>query len=418
MVGGRAAVGFLALGKDEFSTPYSASGRGFSTGLKIHATILRNLLRDEWLTKLPAPYEIACVIAIGLALGALALLRPLVGTLVAPGGSLVLIGLMWWMFSSRLVWCDWLVPVGVQVPFGLFWSLGSQYYFEARRRKGLRRAFGFYLSPEMADKFSDFDLTPGGRTVEATIMFTDLEGFTSLSEDLTPEEVSRTLIAYFERTTRCILENKGTIVKYVGDAVMAGWGAPVDQPAHARLAAEAACALRCLADMDVRGKKLRTRIGLHSGNVLAGNLGSSFRFDYTMIGDTTNFASRLEALNKHLRTQVLISEATRRQIGDGFIVRPLGEFKVSGKTKAVLIEELICRCDAEAGEREWIEIFVEAVGFFRAGDFPRAGELMRETATVRGGFDGPSEFYLKTMAELEKNGRPDDWAGIIQMTEK
>jgi adenylate cyclase len=350
----------------------------------------------------------------------LALLRPLPATLVAIAGSLVLIGIVWWAFSSRLVWCNWLVPVGVQVPLGLFWSLGSQYYLEARRRKELRRAFGFYLSPEMADKIadSDFDLTPGGKTVEATVMFTDLEGFTTFSEDLEPAEVSRTLIAYFERTTRCILENKGTIVKYVGDAVMAGWGAPVDQPAHARLAAEAACALRCLSDMEVRGKKLRTRIGLHSGQVLAGNLGSSFRFDYTMIGDTTNFASRLEALNKYLHTQVLISAVTGKQLGDGFIVRPLGEFKVTGKARSVLIEELICRRDAETGERQWIALFAEGLRLYRAGDFRGAQELLRQTAAARGGFDGPSEFYLRSIDGLEKNGYPDGWTGVIEMTEK
>ena len=419
-VGGKAAVGFLGARRDEFATPYTRENGQTSAGAEIHANILLNLLRREWLTRLPAPYETGLVLVIGLLVGALAWLRPLPATIVAITSAFVLTGITWWAFSSHLVWCAWLVPVGIQLPLGLFWSLGAQYYLEARRRKELRRAFGFYLSPEMADKIadSDFDLTPGGKTVEATVMFTDLEGFTTFSEDLEPAVVSRTLIAYFERTTRCILENKGMIVKYVGDSVMAAWGAPIDQPAHARFAAEAACALRGLSDMEVQGNKLRTRIGVHSGQVLAGNLGSSFRFDYTMIGDTTNFASRLEALNKYLRTQVLISEATRKQMGDGFIVRPLGEFKVTGKARGVFIEELICRCDAEAGEGKWIALFAEGLRLYRAGDFRGAQELLRQTAAARGGFDGPSEFYLKAIAGLEKNGRPDDWTGIIEMTEK
>jgi hypothetical protein len=123
-------------------------------------------------------------------------------------------------------------------------------------------------------------------------------------------------------------------------------------------------------------------------------------------------------LNKYLRTQVLISEATRKQLGDGFIVRPLGEFKVTGKARSVLIEELICRGDAEAGERQWIALFVEGLRLYRAGDFGSAQDLLRQTAAARGGFDGPSEFYLRAMAALEKNGRPDDWSGIIEMTEK
>ena len=187
----------------------------------------------------------------------------------------------------------------------------------------------------MADKISesDFDLRPGGKVVEATIIFTDLEHFTTLSEDLDPAEVSAILIAYFEQTTRCVLKNKGMIIKYVGDAVMAAWGAPIDEPAHAIRAAEAACDLRSLTELEVRGKKLRTRVGVNSGKVLAGNLGSSFRFDYTMIGDTTNFASRLESLNKYLGTQVLISDSVHEQLDGKFITRRLGRIQ-SGRQDA------------------------------------------------------------------------------------
>ena len=196
-----------------------------------------------------------------------------------------------------------MVPAAIQMPLGLAWSVGSQYLLESRRRKELRRAFGFYLSPQMADKIadSDFDLTPGGKLVEVTVIFTDLESFTSITENLDPTEVSEILTSYFGQTTKCILENKGTIIKYIGDAVFAAWGAPIDEPQHAMRAAETACDLRCLSELVVHGKTLRTRVGIHSGKVLAGNLGSSYRFDYTMIGDAVNFASRLESLNKYLQ---------------------------------------------------------------------------------------------------------------------
>src|SRR5262249_5673322 len=162
------------------------------------------------------------------------------------------------------------------------------------RRKELRKAFGFYLSPQMADKIadSDFDLRPGGKVVEVTVIFTDLENFTSISENLDPAKVSEILTTYFGKTTKCILENKGTIIKYIGDAVFAAWGAPVEDPDHALRAAEAACDLRGLSELVVEGNNLRTRVGIHSGKVLAGNLGSTYRFDYTMIGDPVNFASR------------------------------------------------------------------------------------------------------------------------------
>ena len=419
-VGGRAAAGNLGASRDDFATAYSRAAGQSSTGVEIHATILLNLLRGDWLTRLSATQETMLVLGLGLFLGLLVLLRPTFATAAALAASLLLVALVWWAVWHQRVWFDWLVPVAIQVPAGLFWSLGSQYYSEARRRKELRRAFGFYLSPQMAEKISnsDFDLTPGGRTVEATIMFTDLEGFTTFAEDLDPAEVSKTLIAYFERTTACILQRKGTIVKYVGDAVMAGWGAPVAQPNHALLAAEAACDLRCLADMEMHGRRMRTRIGVNTGLVLAGNLGSSFRFDYSMIGDTTNFASRLEALNKYLGTQVLISQSTLAQLNDRIVVRSLGEFRAAGKTKSVLIHELICRCGDDASDREWIDCFAEGMREFRAGDFEKARVFLRQTGQIRGKVDGPSEFYLKTMAELEANGVREGWTGVVEMKDK
>src|SRR5438552_6791891 len=244
----------------------------------------------------------------------------------------------------------------------------------------------------MADKIadSDFDLKPGGKVVDVTVIFTDLESFTTISEDLDPAEVSEIRTSYFGQTTKCILENNGTIIKYIGDAVFAAWGAPIDEPRHAMCAAETACDLRCLSELKIHGKTLRTRVGIHSGKVLAGNLGSSFRFDYTMIGDAVNFASRLESLNKYLGTQVLISDAVRQQLGDRFVIRPLGEFRVAGKKQSVVIHELICRCDAESGEKRWIDVFEKGLAVFRTGDFTAARDYMNRTREMRGGSDHPS----------------------------
>jgi adenylate cyclase len=420
MVGGRSAVGYLAVSREEFATPYSRGAHQFTLGLEIHATILLNLLRGEWLTRIPEKSETAVLIVVGLIAGALAALRPsfaVVSTLIV---SCAITCLAFWCVWHRHVWFDWLVPAAIQMPLGLAWSVGSQYLLESRRRKELRRAFGFYLSPQMADKIadSDFDLKPGGRLVDVTIIFTDLESFTSITENLDPTEVSEILTSYFGQTTKCILENKGTIIKYIGDAVFAAWGAPIDEPHHALRAAETACDLRCLSELVVHGKTLRTRIGIHSGKVLAGNLGSTYRFDYTMIGDAVNFASRLESLNKYLHTQVLISDAVRQQLGDGFVTRLLGEFRVAGKKQSVVIHELLCRCNAESGEKSWIEIFEKGLAVFRNGEFAAARDYMNRTREVRGGSDGPSEFYLRKITDLEANGHLEDWTGIVELSEK
>jgi adenylate cyclase len=419
MIGPRSAVGYLGLGKDEFATPYSRWNRQFSPGLEVHATILLNLLRNEWLTRMAPNQETVLIVFLGVLAGSLAFLRPLTAALLAAIISVgIACGACWLVWNQR-TWFAWLIPSAVQMPLGLAWAVGSQYLLESRRRKELRRAFGFYLSPQMADKIanSDFDLRPGGRIVDATVIFTDLENFTTLSEDLDPTEVSAILIAYFEQTTRCILEKRGTIIKYVGDAVMAAWGAPIAEPAHAVSAVEAACDLGALTQIEVRGKKLRTRIGINSGKVLAGNLGSSFRFDYTMIGDTTNFASRLESLNKYLGTQILISEAVREQLDGKFSTRRLGEFRVAGKAHSVVIHELLGRGDAHSERRPWIETFETGLDAFRAGKFSDAADLMNRARQLRAGSDGPSEFYLRRIAILRSQVLKD-WDGIIELSEK
>jgi adenylate cyclase len=419
MVGPRSAIGYLGVGKDEFATPYSRSNRQFSPGLEIHATILLNLLRSEWLTRMALNWETALIVLIGLLAGSLAFFRPTVAALLALVISIgIACGACWLVWHKR-TWFAWVVPAAVQMPLGLAWAVGSQYLLESRRRKELRAAFGFYLSPQMADKIanSDFDLRPGGELVEATIIFTDLENFTTLSEDLDPSEVSAILIAYFEQTTRCILEKRGTIIKYIGDAVMAAWGAPVDEPAHAICAAEAACDLRALTEIEVRGRKLRTRIGINSGKVLAGNLGSSFRFDYTMIGDTTNLASRLESLNKYLGTQILISQAVTEQLNHKFITRRLGEFRVAGKTHSVTIDELLGRGQADSEQRGWIDAFEAGLHAFQAGELSNSADFMNRASQLRGVSDGPAEFYLREIAILRGQDL-QNWDRIIELSEK
>jgi adenylate cyclase len=421
MIGGRSAVSYLAAGRDEFGTPYSRGSHQFTSGLEVHANVLLNLLRGEWLTRLLPREEMLIILVAGLLAGALAVLRPFLAIVSTVLISSAIVCGAFWLVWHRHLWFDWMVPAAIQMPLGVVWSIAAQYLLESRRRKELRRAFGFYLSPQMADKIadSDFDLRPGGKVVDVTVIFTDLESFTTISENMDPAEVAEILTSYFGQTTKCILENKGTIIKYIGDAVFAAWGAPIEEPRHAARAVETACDLRCLSELIVRGKTLRTRVGIHSGKVLAGNLGSSYRFDYTMIGDAVNFASRLESLNKYLHTQVLISDAVRQQLApDDFIVRRLGEFRVAGKVHSVVIHELLCRCDAESGERKWIEVFEQGLDKFRRGEFAAARDDLDRTCKIRGVADGPSQFYLGKIAALEKNGHRENWNGIVELTDK
>lgn len=280
VVGLRPVIGQARLAKDEFAGPWSRWGGRFFSGPEIYATALLNLVHRDWLERLSAPVEIACLALTALFAGlVLPRLTPVRAALAGVAGSVtVAAGEAAGVWFAR-VWWAWLIAAAVQIPFGVIWSVGTHYFIEARRRAVLRRAFSLYLSPHMADRIaaSEFDLRPGGQLVEATCMFTDLEGSAALSEELgDPAALSAILIRYFSRTTACILETDGTILKYHGDAVQAVWNAPLADPHHALKAVRAACQLRDAARFEANGRIFRTRVGIHTGPGFAGNLGSGF----------------------------------------------------------------------------------------------------------------------------------------------
>lgn len=421
-IGGKPSPVKRKYGEDEFGYPHARFGAPYIIGLEIHVTALLNLLRHEWLDRMAFPLELTLVALLGLGAGAAAYgLRPMPGIAVLAVAAVLTAGGSMALQIHGHVWWNWLVPVAVQFPLAAVWSTATRYASEARRRAQLRQAFAFYLSPQMAAKIDDekMDLKPGGQLVEASILFTDCKGFTAMSEELKdPKLISDTLIAYFTQTSRHVLENDGTIIKYIGDAVFACWNTPVADPDHAAKAARAGWGMAEASKQVVLGRVLATRVGICTGEVLSGNLGSPYRFDYTCIGETTNFASRLEGLNNHLGTSVLISDSTRKAIGDGFICRSLGSFIVKGKTTPAAIHELIAPADVAPADLEWLRTWDEAMRTMRQGDFVALQKLLREVVWQRGGTDGPSEYYLKHLAKLEKEGQLGDWTGVVKMTEK
>ena len=421
VIGGRSTLSGVGLGKDDFRNPYGLLGGQFSTGVEVHLTTLLNLLRGEWLTRLDPRWEPWLALGYGILLGGLLpRFRPHLATLIAALSFAGVCIFALWLFAAHRVWFAWCVPAIVQTPVALAWAIGTRYFIEERRLIALRNAFGHYLSVHIADRIanSDFDLAPGGAVVEASVLFTDLEGFTPLTEQLhNPELVTQILVKYFTQTTAHILDNEGMILNFVGDALTAVWGAPLTDPDHVRKAALAAWRLHGSAHFKVDGHILRTRIGLHTGLVLAGNIGSAERFDYAVVGDPVNFASRLEGLNKFLGTNVLISEAVRRKLGDEFIARRLGEFRVVGKKEACVIHEFLGPA-SEGAPAAWCGLFEKGVAAFSEGDLDAAERHMRETVTAHDGADGPAEFYLGHIANLRKKPLPPDWSGIVEFTEK
>jgi adenylate cyclase len=421
-IGSNLSIGGPNFQRDQFKNPYARWGFLFSPGLEVHATEFLNLSHANWLRRFPPALELTLIVLLGLALGIMGnYLTPKPGILTMVGLALVLSAFTVVAFIHWHAWWNWLVPVLIQTPIAMAWSSGSQYFQEARRRAALRQAFSYYLSPQMADKIAelDFDLKPGGKVVEASLLFTDCKGFTTVSEELNdPAKLSELLIEYFTQTSKCVLDNGGTIIKYIGDSVMAAWGAPLDDPEHPKRAVRAAWELSEASKLVVRGRVLTTRVGVSTGKVLAGNLGSPYRFDYTCIGDTTNLASRLEGMNKMVGTDVLMSESTAKRLDDQFITRLVGHFAVAGKTHGIAVHELVgIRKDGEASP-EWLGCFNESLEAIKCGEFEEAKRMLRKTIWQRGGEDGPAQFYLKKMAALEKSDQLREWTGVVRLDEK
>ncbi len=427
IVGARSqvAASFKKL-RDEFVTPWSRfRDREFTPGAEIHATILLNLLHGEWLERVPVQLERWLVICFGLVLGGLRWLRPWRAGGAVAGATVLLVAgaaaLQW----HGLHWWNWAVPVCVQLPVALGLAVASRYYLEERERRQLREAFGLYLSPELATQIADrrFTLAPGGEQVEATLLFTDLEGFTTLSEKLGDSaRLGQVLRDYFTRTTDEILAEQGTVIKFIGDAVYAAWGAPLPQPDHAERAVRAAWRLSQVAQLEVpigasegtrTTLRVRTRVGLHTGEALAGNLGSARRFDYTLIGDAVNFASRLEGANKPLGTSILLSDDTAQRLGGRFLLRRVGALRVKGKDRAVTVHELLG--DDPAAAPAWLAEFDAARRAWEAGDLAAARAGFAAVEAARPGGDGPARFYLELLREAIAG---PGWDGAVTLTEK
>ena len=232
-------------------------------------------------------------------------------------------------------------------------GVGYQYFHEGREKRKMKKLFGQYVSKDVYDQLVANPALArlGGQRREMTVLFSDIRGFTSVSEKGQPEEIVHMLNEYFTRMVEVVFHHKGTVDKFVGDMVMALFGAPLEDPEHAEHAVEAAL------DMLQELKKLNVKwtaegrpsldigIGINTGPMIAGNIGSDQIMSYTVIGDAVNLGSRLESANKQYSTHIIISEATRSHLKGTYTFRPLGDVVVKGKTKPVAIFEVVDRAE-------------------------------------------------------------------------
>ncbi|HEX6588209.1 MAG TPA: adenylate/guanylate cyclase domain-containing protein, partial [Longimicrobiales bacterium] len=327
-------------------------------GVMIHVTTLDNYLNDGFLARASTLQNAAMTIVPSVAAGLL-----VVGTVSAAAGTIatfVLILLLIAIASvayANGVWLDLAGPVIATVlSFALVMALN--YFTEGRERKRAKELFSRYVSPlyvsQLVDQYEELKL--GGERVPLTLLFSDIRGFTSMSERLPAEQVVRILNEYLDRMAEIVFRNGGTLDKFIGDAVMAFWGAPIPVADHARRAVDTA--LEMMDELRALNEKwasegvdqaLDIGIGVNTGEAVVGNIGSeAHKLDYTAIGDTVNLASRLEGLNKNYSTNIIVSQSTKDAVGDAYAFRELDDVKVKGKEQAVKIYELLGRRTGEA----------------------------------------------------------------------
>ena len=395
-------------------------------GVELHATLLDNLLQGDFLKPV---HSWLLWLWTGLLSAGVTLAVLFTSGLVAPLLAFVLLGVISIGLSILLFWASWwldpLLPgVALASAFGL--AAVYSYATEGRQKQAIRRMFAQYMSETVISHLLAHPekLKLGGERRRVTLFFSDLAGFTSMSERLEPEAVVSLLNEYLSRMTEIILEEMGTVDKFEGDAIMAFWGAPLDQEDQAERACRAALRQQtALQDLNEHLRQqnlplLNMRIGLHTGEAIVGNLGSQSRFDYTVIGDTVNLASRLEGLNKFYNTVIMASDATVAASGPGIEFWELDRVAVKGREHPVTVFMVLAlQGELSPAQAEARQEFVQGLELYRKRCFEEAGrhfvralEAWPETA--------PAKEFLERCRRLQEAPPPPEWDGVFRPEQK
>ena len=296
-----------------------------------------------------------------------------------------------------------------------------------REKQFIRKAFSTYVSDDVVKEIiaDPSRLQLGGTKRHMSAIFTDVQGFSTISEQLDPENLVSLLNRYLTFMSDAILEEMGTIDKYEGDAIVAFFGAPVEMADHARRACISAIAMKRIEDAlnkkiaeeNLSPSPLLTRIGINTGSMVAGNMGTGNKMNYTIMGNAVNLAARLEGVNKQYKTWILASEDTIKETEDRFLARRLDRIRVIGINEPVLIYELINSMENASGEEiKLVQIFHEALDYYNARNWKMAAQGFNESLSMD--ISGPSAVFLKRCRHFQNNPPPENWDGVNNLTEK
>jgi adenylate cyclase len=402
-------------------------------GVEVHANIVDNLLhsgeagrsflrrgaREEMI-------DIGFILLFGIGMGIwYGRVKPLYSTVAL---VLVLAAFGWFVYFSFEHWGSWLsfaIPAATLVAnYAAITSF--RMIFEEREKRKIRKTFSQYLSPGvigLIEKDPQKYIRPGGETKDLTVMFSDIRDFTTLSEGLTADELAHLLNEYLGEMTDVLFRNFGTLDKYIGDAIMAFWGSPYPQDDHAIRACNCALEMsRSLEKLNIKWKEegrkpISIGIGLNTGPVSVGNMGSDKRLAWTVMGDNVNLASRLEGMTKQYRVQVVISEGTYRQVAKQFVCRDLDRIRVKGKLQPVTIYELVDRAENHEKYDLLLPRFTSAMAAYREQNW---NEAVLQFGTLLEAFpdDGPTQIFLQRAMGFRQHAPEAGWDGVHVMKSK
>ena len=386
------------------------------SGVYTHATAINNLIRHEALVETgPLGSGITALLLAAAAIG--------IGFLLAPVSAVfayAALSVAWVSTATALFQRAFVLPLFEPLLMGLIAlaaTIAYRFIVSDKDKRLLRKSFMLYLAPAVIDRMMASNKLPalGGELREVTVFFSDVAGFSSFSEKMTPSQLVLLMTEYLSAMTDIIEAHNGFVDKYIGDAIVAVFGAPMDDPQHARHAVEAAIACRArLAELNetathFAGHRLGQRIGLNSGAALVGNIGSHRRFNYTVMGDMVNLASRLEGANKYFATAIMASDTTVNLAGRGFVWRELDAIRVKGRGEPVRIYEPIAASGSETpADLAKVKSYTEGLVRWRARNFAAAVEAFARVADS----DPPSALFLGRAQELLRTPPGADWEPV------
>jgi len=394
-------------------------------GVEMHAHALQTVLDRAFIWHSPPLLVLLLdLILAAIIFYAIAMLKPLRGLMISLAVSLSFVLAAFLTFSRWNYWLD-LVSLLICAILAYLGTSLYHYFLERRERARIQEMFAHYVPDQVVKELmtNPHLLKLGGERRRLTVLFADIWNFTSLSEKLPPEQLVIHLNEYMTAMTEIILTNAGIIDKYEGDLIMAEFGAPVFYPDHSARACHTALQMQsqlvnlCQKWSGAGKPALTIRIGINTGDVIVGNMGSRDLFDYTVLGDAVNLCSRLEKANKFYGTGILISQATRDDLPAQFVARALDDLRVRGRSESVRVYELICEDDRKLSDplKRLLDLYSQGWSFYQARDWKRGRSTFQSALQIDPN-DRPSQILLERCAQFEMHPPDTHWDGAFAIT--